>query len=166
MPAKARAREASLRVQAADGFKLKDAHPLVANREQRSTFADVAGVSVDSLRTGPSAELLARYLRAKIVGQRFMREGERELPFVEAVPRLLLQFSLAVWTAKALARERGAASAADEDVRGALRLIDRSYGEIPLASLPPKPRKAWRFVLLETDLPIVAAAEMFAERAS
>jgi hypothetical protein len=166
MPAKARAREAGLRVQAADGFKISGAHPLVSNREQRSTFADVEGVSAESVRSGRSAELLARYLRAKILGQRFMREGDAEIPFVEAVPRLLLQFPIAVWTAKALASERGARFVAEEDVRDALRLVDRSFGEIRLASLPPKPKKAWRFVLLETDLPVVASAEMLAEKAS
>jgi Fe-S-cluster containining protein len=163
MPAKAKAREAGLRVQAADGFKVPGAHPLVGNREQRSTFAEVDDVATDSLRTGRSAELLARYLRAKIVGQRFMREGDAEIPFIEAVPRLLLQFPIAVWTAKALARERGAAAVAEEDVRGALRLVDRSFGEIRLASLPAKPRKAWRFVLLETDLPVAASVEMLGE---
>ncbi len=162
MPAKARAREADRRVQAADGYKFPGAHPVVNNREQRSTFAEVGGVSVDSVRCGPTAELLARYLRAKILGQRFMREGDAELPFIEAVPRLLLLVPIAVWTAKAIARERGAAFAADEDVRAALRIVDRSYGEIRLASLPPKPRKAWRFVLLETDLPVAAAIEMLA----
>jgi Fe-S-cluster containining protein len=166
MPEKARAREAGLRVQAADGFKTNGAHPFVGNREHRSTFAEVDGVSVENLGFGPSAELLARYLRAKILGQRFLREGDTEIPFVEAVPRLLLQLPIAVWTAKALARERGAGSVAEEDVRGALRLVDRSYGDIPLASLPPKPRKAWRFVLLETDLPVAASAEMLAEKAS
>jgi hypothetical protein len=160
MPAKAKAREAGMRVQAADGFKMAGAHPLVDNREQRSTFAEIEGVSADSALSGRTAELLARYLRAKILGQRFMKEGDAEIPFVEAVPRLLLQLPIAVWTAKALARERGAASIEDGDVRGALRLVDRSYGQISLASLPPKPRKAWRFVLLETDLPVAAAVEM------
>ncbi len=162
MPPKARAREAGHRVQAADGYKFPGAHPFVNNREQPSTFAEVSGVSVESVRSGPPAELLARYLRAKILGQRFMREGDAELPFVEAVPRLLLQVPIAVWAAKAIARGRGASSAGDEDIRGALRLVDRSYGEIPLASLPAKPRKAWRFVLLETDLPVAAAIEMLA----
>jgi hypothetical protein len=149
-------------VQAADGYKFPEAKPLVDNRELRASFAEVSRVSAGTLDPGPGAELLARYLRAKIVGQRFMREGEAELPFVEAVPRLLLLVPMAVWTAKALAAERGASSVAEEDVRSSLRLVDRSYGEIRLSSLPPKPRKAWRFVLFETDLPVTASLEMLA----
>lgn len=162
LPSKARNREAGLRVQAADGYKLPAAHPLVDNRESRSTFGEVGKTSADCILSGPSAEVLDLYLRAKIVGQRFMREEEDEIPFVEAVPRLLLLFPLAVWTAKAVACERGATSVAEDDVRRALRLVDRSYGQIRLGSLPPKPRKAWRFVLLETDLPVTASVEMLA----
>jgi lysine-N-methylase len=160
LPAKAKAREAGLRAQAADSYKFSEAHPLVDNREWKKTFGDVARVSADSVLSGPTADVLALYLRAKILGQRFMREGEDEIPFVEAVPRLLLLFPIGVWTAKAMAAERGAASVAEDDVRRGLRLVDRSYGQIPLASLPPKPRKAWRFVLLETDLPLTASYEM------
>jgi lysine-N-methylase len=162
MPAKARGREAGFRVQAADGYKLPEAHPLVDNRERRVTFGDVGRIATDSVLSGPGAELLARYLRAKVLGQRFMREGDREIPLVEAVPRLLLLYPIAVWTAKLLACERGGESIEEDDVRGALRLVDRSYGEIRLSSLPPKPRKAWRFVLLETDLPVTASVEMLA----
>jgi len=161
MSGKAREREARFRVQRADGYKFPDAHPLVDNREQRMTYGDVVRVE-SSFVLGRGSELFARYLRAKILGQRFMREADAEIPFVEAVPRLLLLFPIAVWTAKAIACERGAASVADDDVRSALRLVDRSYGEIRLSSLPPKPRKAWRFVLLETDLPVTASVEMLA----
>lgn len=160
LPAKARDREARFRVQAADSYKFPEAHALVDNRESQATFSEVGRVSAESLLSGPAAETLALYLRAKILGQRFMREGEGEIPFVEAVPRLLLQVPLAVWTAKALASERGATSIAEDDLRRGLRLVDRSYGQIRLASLPPKPRKAWRFVLLETDLPVTASVEM------
>ena len=159
---KPRHRAAGFRVQAADGYKFPEAHPLVDNRELKSTFGDVAAARVDSILSGPGGELVARYLRAKILGQRFMHEGDSEIPLIEAVPRLLLLFPLAVWTAKALACERGEASVRESDVRSALRLVDRSYGEIPLSSVPPKARKAWRFVLLETDLPVTASLEMIA----
>lgn len=162
LSAKARQREAGFRVQAADGYKFPEAHPLVDNRVLRSTFGDVAAARADSILSGPGAELLARYLRAKVLGQRFMHEGDHEIPLIEAVPRLLLLFPLTVWTAKALACERGEASVSEADVRNALRLVDRSYGEIPLSSVPPKARKAWRFVLLETDLPLTASLEMLA----
>jgi hypothetical protein len=89
-----------------------------------------------------------------------LQEGDSSIPFVEAVPRLLLQLPMAIWTAKALAAERGGSSVAAPDLRRALRLVDRSYGQIPLRALPPKARKAWRFVLLETDLPVTASVEM------
>ncbi len=160
LPGKAKAREAALRVQAADAYKFKDAHPLIDNRESRATFRGVDQVSSEMVGSGPAAEFLARYLRAKVVGQRFMREADDEVPFVEAVPRLLLLYPIAVWTAKALACERSASAAEEDDLRRALRLVDRAYGQISLSSLPAKARKAWRFVLLETDLPVTASWEM------
>lgn len=159
---KARQREAGFRVRAADGYKFPEAHPLIDNHELKSTFGEVAAAPVDSILSGAGAEVLARYLRAKILGQRFMHEANEEIPFIEAIPRLLMLFPLTVWTAKALACERGAAAVAETDVRSALRLVDRSYGEIPLTLLPPKARKAWRFVLLETDLPVSASLEVLA----
>jgi len=162
---KARQREAGFRIQAADGYKFPEAHPLIDNRELKSTFDEVAAARIDSIFSGPGAGALARYLRAKILGQRFMHEANEEIPFIEAIPRLLLLFPLTVWTAKALACERGAAAVAEADIRSALRLVDRSYGEIPLTLLPPKARKAWRFVLLETDLPVTASLEMLAYNA-
>jgi lysine-N-methylase len=160
LPAGAKVKEAARRVQAADGYRFEGAHPFLDNRESSATFREVERISAGPLLSGPSAEQLARYLKAKILGQRFLQEGEASIPFVEAVPRLLLQVPIAVWTAKALAAERGAPSVAGEDLRRALRLVDRSYGQIPLAALPPKARKAWRFVLLETDLPVTASVEM------
>ena len=89
-----------------------------------------------------------RYFEAKVVGQRFMREGARELPFIEAVPRLLLLFPMLVWTAKALAAAEGAGEVAEAHARRGLRLLDRSFGEVRLSELPVKQRKAWQFVLL------------------
>jgi lysine-N-methylase len=160
LPAGAKAKEANRRVQAADGYRFEGAHPFLDNQESTKTFRDVEQISASALLTGPSAEHLARYLKAKILGQRFLQEGDSSIPFVEAVPRLLLQLPMAIWTAKALAAERGGSSVAAPDLRRALRLVDRSYGQIPLRALPPKARKAWRFVLLETDLPVTASVEM------
>jgi lysine-N-methylase len=157
---KAKAREAALRVRAAESYKLPEAHPLIDNRESRATFREVAEVAAEAALAGPAAEFLARYLRAKVMGQRFMREADEELPFVEAVPRLLLHYPIAIWTAKALACERNVPEVAEDDVRRALRLVDRAYGQIDLSSLPAAARKAWRFVLFETDLPVTASCEM------
>jgi lysine-N-methylase len=159
---KAKARASELRVQAAEAYRSPDARPLVDNRESRATFREIGAVSPEYLVRGNGASLLARYLRAKVQGQRFMREGDDEVPFLEAVPRLLLTYPMVVWTAKSLAAERRAAEAADVDTRGALRLIDRAFGQINLSLLPSAQRKAWKFVLLETDLPIAATWEMLA----
>lgn len=156
----AKEREVRLRVQAADAYRFPDSRPLIDNRESAATYGAIGAVSPEYLARGDGASLLARYLRAKVQGQRFMREGDDEIPFLEAVPRLLLSYPMVVWTAKALAAERGAAEAADGDTRGALRLVDRAFGQIRLSLLPSAQRKAWRFVLLETDLPIAATWEM------
>jgi lysine-N-methylase len=157
---KAKARAIELRVQAADAYRFPDARPLVDNRESLATFHTIRAVSPAYLARGDGASLLARYLRAKVQGQRFMTEGDEEIPFLEAVPRLLLAFPMVVWTAKALAAEREAAEVSDVDARGALRLVDRAFGQIRLSLLPSAQRKAWKFVLLETDLPIAATWEM------
>ena len=69
-----------------------------------------------------------------------------------------------LWTAKALASERGATDAHEDDARGALRLLDRSYGEVRLSELPTKQRKAWRFVFMETGLETAATIDMLASR--
>ncbi len=103
---------------------------------------------------------MVRYLSAKILGQRFLFEGDDPIPFVEAVPRLVLTFPILCWAARALAAERGSDVVEDEDARRALRLIDRSLGAIRLSQLPAKQRKAWSFVLFETDLPLAATYEM------
>ncbi|MGH9323218.1 MAG: YkgJ family cysteine cluster protein [Vicinamibacteria bacterium] len=165
LPKKARDREAGFRVRAAEGFRFPEAHPFLDNRESKATFGAVARIRAEGLVQGPEAAQLARYLEAKVLGQRFLREGDDEIPFLEAVPRLLLLLPMVLWTAKALACERGADAAKDEDLRRALRLVDRSYGEIRLSTLPPRSRKAWQHVLLETDLPVTACLEVLAYNA-
>jgi Fe-S-cluster containining protein len=156
---KAREKQVRLRLQWADGYKFPDAHPLVDNEESGASFAETEGVSAEYLARGEGGELVTRYLRAKIVGQRFLREAEEGIPFAEAVPRLALAAAMVSFTAKAFAAGRRVSSVADEDVRRALRLVDRSFGQVRLSLLPPKQRKAWRFVLLETDLPLTANVE-------
>ena len=104
---------------------------------------------------------MERYLTAKLLGQRFMREGDKKLPFLEAVPRLLLLVPMLTWTAKAIAVTRDASEIFFEDVRCAVRRLDRSYGRIHLSDLPVKQRKAWQFVLLETAFPVAACLEVF-----
>ena len=78
------------------------------------------------------------------------------------VPRLMLLFPMLVWTAKALAADEGADRIAETHARRGLRLLDRSFGEVRLSELPAKQRKAWQFVLLETELASCASFDMLA----
>lgn len=157
---KGRQREVRRRVLAADGFKFPDARPWIDNVEAQVSYRQVSEVSVQFLDSEPGRRYVERYLTAKVLGQKFMREGEKEVPFVEAVPRLLLLVSMIAWTAKALAAERDRREVSGDDVRRAVRLLDRSYGEIRLSDLPAKQRRAWQFVLLETDFPVAACLEV------
>lgn len=163
---KSRHKEVKLRVLAADGYKHDKAHPWVDNRALDVDYGSIAAVELGFLAGDRGTALVERYLGAKIVGQRFMREGERELAFVEAVPRLLLMLPMLAWTAKALAANDGASAVDESHARGALRLLDRSYGEVRLSDLPAKQRNAWRFVLLETELAACACAEILGAVAS
>lgn len=142
----------------ADRYKISDAHPLIDDRELGVTFEEVVKVGSGVLRApgGGRGERIEHYLKAKILGQRFLLQGGEELPFVEALAKFLLVYPMILWTAKALAAERGAPEVEDPDVRSALRWIDRTAGRLPMASLPKKAAKASDFVLLET--PVVEAA--------
>lgn len=157
---KARQKEVKRRVQAADGYRFGKACPWLDNRELSVSYETIASVHPGVLSKQEGAELSVRYLGAKIIGQRFMHEGDVELAFLEAVPRLLLLFPMLIWSSKALAAEEGAERVGEAHVRGALRLLDRSYGAVRLSELPAKQRKVWQFVLTETDLPACASAEM------
>lgn len=92
------------------------------------------------------------FLCAKIIGQKFLVAGQKELPLVEATLKFLLCFPMAVWTSKALAADRGAAAVEEPDLRQAIRLIDRTLGQIPRSLLPRKQRDVYDWVMLETDL--------------
>jgi lysine-N-methylase len=157
---KQRAREARLRVQMAEAYRNPEARPWLDNRELPITFRSLAGTGTDYLVGEAGRGLVVRYLESKILGQRFLFEGDDPLPFVEAVPRLALTVPILTWAAKALAAERGSERVQEPDVRRALRLVDRSLGAIRLSLLPPKQRKAWSFVLFETDLPLASTYEM------
>jgi hypothetical protein len=67
---------------------------------------------------------------------------------------------MAIWTARALAAARGAAAVAEDDLRGALARLDRSLGQVPLAAVPAKVAKAWRFVIEETALAVAATDDL------
>ena len=157
---KARAKMVEFRVRAADAYKFTDAHPWIDNCEVGTSFGAVASTGAAYFGTTAGASLVQRYLTAKITGQRFLREGESQLSFLDAVPRLLLQFPMLIWTSKALAAERGESEAAEVDAERALRFLDSNYGQIRISDLPAQHRKAWHFILMETELPLCASLEM------
>ena len=131
----------------------------IDNRELVVTWRQIAAVDA-AVVTAHSSPLLERYLAAKIIGQRSLVAHNEELPLVEAVPVFLLSYPMAIWTARALAAERGAAVASETDLRRALALLDRTLGQISLASLPAKVKKSWHFVVEETDLVVEATNEL------
>ena len=91
-------------------------------------------------------------LCAKIRGQKVLVAGQQGVPLVEATLKCLRCFPMAVWTSKARAADRGAAAVEEPDLRLAIRLIDRTLGQIPTSLVPPKQREVYDWVMLETDL--------------
>ena len=106
---------------------------------------------------------LARFLRAKLIGQRFRYARDEELPLVEAVQRLLLLWPMAIWTARALAADRGAVAVTADDLAEALRSLDISMDRVSTSVLKRKQREAWEFAVYETDLAVRAAAALLSD---
>ena len=144
------------RVAQADRYREPGQRPFVAGRELRITHEDVPAVDPGPLRGDPEGRL-ARFLQAKLVGQRFLRTASGDVPFVLAAHQLLLAVPLVAWTAKALAADAGRMAVGPEDVRSAIRLADVGIGQVSVTSLPRKHGRAFEFVLTETDLVTAAA---------
>jgi hypothetical protein len=132
-------------------FRDRAGRPTVDGVELDVDFARIALVETGIFVSGDCRPGLD-FLCAKIIGQKFLVAGLRELPLVEAALKFLLCFPMAVWTSKALAADRGAAEVEEPDLRLAIRLIDRTLGQIPTSLLPPKQREVYNWVMLETDL--------------
>jgi len=145
-------RETSRRVKAGKRYLKLQGRPWVDNRELAATFEEVARVDAGVLDRPEVVAVLETYLKAKILAQRFLVIGDEELPLVEATPKFFLALPMTLWTAQALAADRGAARVEEADVRGALRLVDRTLGTLPTSALPRKQAEACDFVMLETDL--------------
>jgi Fe-S-cluster containining protein len=156
----AQQKEKTRRIAAAESYRSTEAHPWLDDRELGCSFGSVDEVEPGFLVASGGEQWGETYLKAKIVGQRHLKEGVQALAFVEAIPRLLLLYPFWIWTAKALAAERKADSVSEEDARAALRLVDRAFGQISLRELPKKQKKAWSFVLLETSLAECATYEL------
>lgn len=157
---RARKRDVARRVEAANGYRSGAARPWLSNAPLDATFDEIAAVAPGCLLEANGASLVSRFLVAKVVGQRFLREAERTLSVVDAVPRLLVLVPMVAWTARALAAARESSMLEMDDVREAIRRLDRSYGQVALSSLPSRQRKAWSFVFTETELATCAGAEL------
>ena len=156
--------EKSRRLQAGRRHIDRKGHPWVDNRELGVTFKQIARVGAAALDEPPLDELLVTYLRAKILGQRFLIVGEKELPLVQAMRQFLLTAPMTAWTAKAFAAERGGEEIAGDDIRRALRLVDRSLGSLPTSALPKPQAEACNFIFLETDVVEAAMRDLLRQR--
>lgn len=142
------------------------ARPRILDADLTATFEQVAAVDVG--RRGPDAAgLLAdedaqlrRFFESRIVGHRFLRAGDAHEPFVSAVPKLFAWLPVLLWAAKAFAADRGASRAEAEDLRRAIRLVDRSVGYLSTSVLPKRVARACDFVFLETDFVTCATLDV------
>jgi lysine-N-methylase len=132
-------------------FRERRGTVLVDGRDTGVPFERLGRVSVAAAER-EGAGLLERWYVAAVVGQRFRLAGDAEIPLVEAAARLALRHPMALWSARALAAERGADAAGPDDVRRAVRLLDRTAGRLPLDRLDGRQREALRVVLVESDL--------------
>ncbi len=140
-------------------YRDRAGRPRVDGNELAVDFGRIAAVDTSVFAENDCAPL-RDFLCAKIVGQKFLVAGEDELPLVEATLMFLLTVPMTIWTAKALAAQRGATAVEECDLRQAIRLIDRTLGQISTSLLPPKQREAYDWVMLETDLVEAATADL------
>ncbi len=152
--------ERQRRIDIGNRFRDNEGHPWIENRELGATFDDLRRVGTEAFDSDAAHALFETYFCAKIVGQKFLAAGERELPLEEATHCLLLLYAMAIWTARALAADRAALTVEEQDMRRALRLLDASLGVLELDAMPKKTADAWRTTLTEGLLPVVAAGEM------
>lgn len=153
-----KAHEKQRRLAAGERFRAQQGNPWIDNREAAADFEAIARVKAGALSSAAD-EYLARFLAAKIIGQKFLAQGDATLPLIDGGVRLMLTYPMIAWTARALAAQRRIGAVEVADVRQATRLIDRTYGQPLGGELTKEQRQAVRFVLLETDLVVAAARE-------
>lgn len=156
--------EKARRLKAGQRYLKRRGKPWIDDREINADFKAIARVDGDILKRADTAALIVVYLQAKILGQRFLIAAGDELPFVEAAQKFFIVVPMIIWTAKALAADRGASRAEVDDVRGAIRLVDRTLGTLPTSALPKKQAEACDFIMLETDFVEAAIADLLAGR--
>jgi hypothetical protein len=147
------------RISIGNRYQKADRAPYVDNSELRATFEQVANVDA-SFVEGEGAGGIKSFLYAKIQGHRYLLAGEKSMPFVEAILKLAINYPMAIWTSQALAADRGAAAVENEDLRRALRLLDRSLGQLATSRLPKKQARICDFIMLETDFVVCARNEL------
>jgi len=153
------------RVAEADRYRAAGQRPLVGGRELSLTHEEIETVDASLLRADEGGRL-ARFFEAKLVGQRFLRTVDGDVPFALAVHELLLAAPVVAWTAKALAGDAGETAVRPRDVRTAIRLADRAVGQVSATILPKKLARAFEWVLTETDLVAGATARLVSPPAS
>ena len=159
LPSAARAREMKKLERAGTRFRKGRGHPWIDHRELQSDFDSIGAVGTRAF-DAEAGELVVDYLTSRIKGQGFLQETSGEMPLVEAVQKQMLAFPMCLWTAKALAAERGAGELGEDDVRAAIRLVDRTAGRISTSMLPEKQARAFDWVMMETELVEAATVDL------
>ena len=106
------------------------------------------------------SEYHRKYFSVKITGKRYLIRTGRELPLQEGAWQLFLMYPMTIWTAKALAADRGSDRVEDQDIRAAVRALDHQFGVLDLNDIDGKQREAMEFALYETDLAVTATNEL------
>lgn len=96
-------------------------------------FASIAAIPTLSESPDRDAidQLLSRYARATLLGNRGWGAGYYGWPAVRGLQALVLNIACTAWLARALAAHRAHPAATIEDVRDALGRIDRHAGRAP-----------------------------------
>jgi len=160
MPQSEQADETARLAAEAEAMAKGEGRPRIDGREIDADFDAVARVDASIFATGDTA-FLEKFFATKILGKKYLMRTGRELPLVEGAGQLLMFWPMIVWTAKALAADRGAARVEDADVRRAVRALDHKLGVIDLSDLDKQRQEAVRHVFEDTKVVVAAANEVF-----
>lgn len=155
LPSVEQKKERDRRVAAGAKFREQQDPPRIDDRELNCSFDDVRKVPIGILQRDEMT-LPQVYLCAKIIGQRFTQLGKENQPLYEGLHRLLLSYPMLVWASKALAADRGAPEVEREDVRAAIRILDRFTGHVALFALSAQIVQTIDTMMSETDLVLAA----------
>lgn len=107
--------------------------PIARGLLEGVAFADID--RIPALSESPDRDeidqLLSRYARATLLGNRGWGAGYYGWPAVRGLQALVLNIACTAWLARALAAKNGRAAATIEDARDALGRIDRHAGRAP-----------------------------------